>query len=101
MQLNWHILEMPTGYKSVRHLPSLLVYLALLSLCPGVYLCPPSFFTMEILFLAPSKGIKNPKAKMKINAKKTNSTSENTIQSSYFVLELRKLFFFIEMNSFA
>ena len=38
---------------------------------------------------------------MKINAKKTNSTSENTIQSSYFVLELRKLFFFIEINSFA
>ena len=38
---------------------------------------------------------------MKINAKKTNSSSENTIQSSYFVLVLRKLFFFIEMNSFA
>ena len=35
---------------------------------------------------------------MKINAKKTNSTSENTIQSSYFVLELRKLFFFKEVN---
>ena len=27
---------------------------------------------------------------MKINAKKTNSTSENAIQSSYFVLALRK-----------
>ena len=54
---------------------------------------------MEILFRAPSNGIKNPIAKMKINAKKTNSTSENTIQSSYFVLELRKLFFFIEINS--
>ena len=29
---------------------------------------------------------------MKINAEKTNSTSENAIQSSYFVLTLRKLF---------
>ena len=38
---------------------------------------------------------------MKINAKKTNSTPEITIQSSYFVLELRKLYFFKEVNSFA
>ena len=28
---------------------------------------------------------------MKINAKKTNSASENAIQASYFVLEIRKL----------
>ena len=28
---------------------------------------------------------------MKINAKKTNSNSENAIQVSYFVLEIRKL----------
>ena len=102
MQLNWHILEMPTGYKSSPHLPSLLVYLASVQ----AYTFAPFFsffvfFAMEILFLAPSNGIKKPKAKMKIKAKKTNSTSENTIQSSYFVLELRKLFFFIEMNSFA
>lgn len=99
MQLNWHILEMPTGYKSIRHLPSLLVYLASVQ----AYTFAPFFsffvfFAMEILFLAPSNGIKNPKAKMKINAKKTNSTSENTIQSSYFVLELRKLYFFKEVN---
>ena len=32
------------------------------------------------------------KVKMKINAKKTNSASENAIQSSYFGLELGKLF---------
>ena len=49
------------------------------------------FFAVEVLFLAPSNEIKKPKAKMKINAKKTNSTSENAIQASYFVLEIRKL----------
>ena len=39
---------------------------------------------------------------MKINAKKTNSTSENAIQSYYFVLALRKLFFnFKSTQSFA
>ena len=98
MQLNWHTLEMPTlAIKTFAF--SLLT--CFLSLCPRVYLCPPSFFTMEILFLAPSNGIKKPKAKMKINAKKTNSTPEITIQSSYFVLELRKLYFFKEVNSFA
>ena len=95
MQLNWYILEMPT-LAIIRFAFCLLT--CFLSLCPRVYLCPPSFFTMNILFLAPSNGIKKPKAKMKINAKKTNSTSENTIQSSYFVLELRKLFFFKEVN---
>ena len=99
MQLN----EMPTPAIKTFAFSLLTCFL---SLCPRVYLCPPFFsffvfFTMEILFLAPSNGIKKPKAKMKINAKKTNSTPENTIQSSYFVLELRKLFFFIEMNSFA
>ena len=31
---------------------------------------------------------------MNINAKKTNYTLENAIQSSYFVLPLRKLFLF-------
>ena len=35
---------------------------------------------------------------MKMNAKKTNSTSENAIESSYFVLALRKLF---SLKSFA
>ena len=95
MQLNWHTLEMPTlAIKTFAF--SLLT--CFLSLCPRVYLCPSSFFTMEILFLAPSNGIKKPKAKMKINAKKTNSTSENAIESSYFVLALRKLF---SLKSFA
>ena len=47
----------------------------LLSLCPRVFPCPPFFsffvfFTTEILFLAPSNGVKKPKAKMKINAKR-------------------------------
>ena len=56
MQLNWHILEMPTGYKNIRHLPSLLVYLASVQ----AYTFAPFFsffvfFAMEILFLAPSK----------------------------------------------
>lgn len=37
------------------------------------------FFTVEVLFLPPSNGIKKPKAKMKMKAKKTNSTSENAI----------------------
>ena len=94
-----HFRNANTGYKNIR----LCLLTCLLSLCPRVYLCPASSlflvsFAMEILFLAPSNGIKKPKANMKINAKKTNSTSENTIQSSYFVLELRKLYFFKEVN---
>ena len=51
------------------------------------------FFAVEVLILLPR--IKKPKAKMNINAKKTNYTLENAIQSSCFVLPLRKLFFIL------
>ena len=92
MQLNPHILEVqsPTlGMKTFFICP-LLTY-CLLSFCPRVsfpFLFFFVFFAVEVLLFLPS--IKKTKAWMKINAKKTNSTSENAIQSSYFVLALRK-----------
>ena len=49
------------------------------------------FFAVEVLFSLPSK--KRLNVKMKIEAKKTNSVSENAIESSYFVLELPKLIY--------
>ena len=98
-QLNRHILEMPTLATKTFAFASLLVYFA--SVQAYTFASPLLFFCFLCYGDTVPRSQQWHQEAQSMNedkCQKTNSTSENTIQSSYFVLELRKLFFFKEVN---